>query len=112
MSVTTTNSQYTSLNHESSMVTVLNPSSSKIFEMDSIKLNETFDSLYDLQIAISDTYKSHPPSFFVSTILIITNIINLTSFIIWGGYLLHPFLSFGILICGIGMLSTMYLANR
>jgi hypothetical protein len=63
-------------------------------------------------MTVQAAYKSHPPSFIVSIIILIFGAINFISFIQGLEYLLHPIIAIGLLLLGLGMLLTMLVANK
>ncbi len=60
----------------------------------------------------SRTYISHPPSFLIGVLLSLVSLTQIVLFLVSQKYLVHPFVSFGLFIAGIGMLTTMLKANK
>jgi len=102
----------TKLFNDSAGVTVIEVSDSRIFDVDTATFNESFLIDKDVIANICRAYTSHPVSFLVGLVLIMINLSNLVVYLSLSIYFIHPVLSLGLMICGLGMFSTMYLANK
>lgn len=63
-------------------------------------------------IAFQEAYRSHPPSFVLSTVLLLIGLADILMFLESSIYFFHPYIALGFMVAGIGMLSTMYVANK
>lgn len=63
-------------------------------------------------MAFQEAYRSHPPSFVISAILLLIGFADILMFLESSIYFFHPYIALGLMVAGIGMLSTMYVANK
>ncbi len=63
-------------------------------------------------IALQEAYRSHPPSFAISIVLLLIGLVDTLMFLESPIYFFHPYIALGLMVAGIGMLSTMYVANK
>lgn len=86
--------------------------SPKEVDTDTITVDDVQLEERSLNATISKTYALHPLSFLVSLMLILFGFINILGFIILGNFITHPYIALSILIAGLGMVTTMYVASK
>src|SRR3989338_2178111 len=85
-------------------------SEGKTITVDDIDLN--IPQAQSIAIAFQEAYKSHPPSFVISTVLVLIGLADILMFLESSIYFFHPYIALGLMVTGIGMISTMYVANK